>query len=50
LGELAVENKMKINPGKSKAIRLRELGLKIHWVTVLMNKKFRKREVVNNWE
>jgi len=50
LGEWAVENGMNINPGKSKAIRLRELGLKIHWVTPFVTKKFRKRSVANIWE
>ena len=50
LGEWAVENGMKINPGKSKAINLRELGLKIHWFTPLVTKKFRKRAVINKWE
>jgi len=44
LGEWAVGNGLKINPGKSKALRFtraRELGLKIHWVTPLVTKKFR---------
>jgi len=36
LGEWSVENWMKINPDKSKAIRFLELGLKIHWVTLLV--------------
>jgi len=50
MGEWAVENVMKINPGKSKAIRLPGLSLKIQSVTPLVTKKFRKRAVVNNWE
>jgi len=39
LGEWAVEIGMKIDSGKSKAVDLRELGLKIHWVAPLMTKK-----------
>ena len=41
LGEWAVENGVKINPIKSRQY-LRKLGLKIHWVTLLVPKKFRK--------
>ena len=45
-----MENGIKINPGKSKAKDLRELGLKIHSVTLFVTKKFWKRAVVNNGE
>ena len=50
LGEWAIENGMKINPVKSKAINLRELGLKVHWVTLLVLIKYRKQAAVNTWE
>jgi hypothetical protein len=50
LGKWAIENGMKINPGKCKAKDFQELCLKIHWVTPLVTKKFQKRAVVNNWE
>jgi hypothetical protein len=42
-GEWAVENGMKINPSKSKAIRFMRGQFKNHWVTPLVTKKFRKR-------
>jgi len=51
LGEWAVENGMKINPGNCKVISfIRKLGLKIHWVTPFVTKKFWKRAVVNTCE
>jgi hypothetical protein len=50
LGEWVVENGMKINPGKSKAIRFTRAWVKIHWVTPLVTKKFRKRAIVNTWK
>ena len=46
LGEWAVENGMKVNPGESKAIRFARIQAKNSLVT----KKFRKPAVVNNWE
>ena len=36
LGEWAVENGMKINPVKSKALRFTRARVKIHWVTLLV--------------
>jgi len=42
LGEWAVENGMKINSGKSRAIRVMRARVKNHWVTPLVTKKFRK--------
>jgi hypothetical protein len=45
--EWAIENGMKMNSSKSKAIDLRELELKFRSVTLLMTKKFRKRAFVN---
>jgi hypothetical protein len=39
-----------INPIKSNAIRFTTIRVKIHWVTLLVTKKFRKRADVNNWE
>jgi hypothetical protein len=50
LGEWAVENGMKINPGKRKAIRFTRGRVKIHWATSFVTKKYRKRAVVNTWE
>jgi hypothetical protein len=48
LGEWVVENGIAVNTGKIKAVRFRELELKIHWLTVLVTKYFLKRAVVNN--
>jgi len=42
LGEWVVEKGMKINSGKSKAIRFTKGWVKNHWVTPLVTKKFRK--------
>jgi hypothetical protein len=42
LGELAVENGMQINLGKTMAIRFTLAQVKIHRVTPLVTKKFRK--------
>jgi hypothetical protein len=50
LGECVVENEMKINPGKCKAIRFTTASFKIHWITPFVTKKFRKRSAVNTWE
>ena len=50
LGEWVVENGMKINPSKSKAIRFTRLGLKIHWITPSVTKKFWKQAIVNIWK
>jgi hypothetical protein len=50
LVEWTVENGMKIDTGKSKAIRLTRARLKIRWFTLLMTKKFRKGAVVNTQE
>jgi len=38
LEEWAIENGMKIIPGKSKAIRFTRTRVKIHWVTPVVNK------------
>jgi hypothetical protein len=43
LGEWVVENGMKINSSKSKAIRFTRARVKNHWVTPLVTKKFWKR-------
>jgi hypothetical protein len=50
LGEWEVENGIKINPGKSKGMRVTRARVKKkkHWFTFLVTKKFRKRAVVNN--
>ena len=45
LGEWAVENGMKINPGKSTAIRFTRARVKMHWVTPTVTKKFQKRDL-----
>jgi len=50
LGEWAVENGMKINTGKCKAIRLTRTRLNTRWFTLLVPKNFRKRAVVNTQE
>ena len=50
VGEWVVENGMKINPSKSKAIRFTRLGLKIHWITPSVTKKFWKQAIVNIWK
>jgi hypothetical protein len=50
LGEWAVENAMKINPGKSKAIRFTRTRVKNPLNYSLGDKKFRKRAVANTWE
>ena len=36
--------------GKIKATRITRASVKIHWVSPLVTKKFRKRAVVNFWE
>jgi hypothetical protein len=43
LREWAVENGMKINPGKSKVVRFTRAQFKNHWVTPLVTKKFWKQ-------
>jgi len=48
--EWAVDNGMKINFGKIKAIGFTGARLKIHWVTPSVTKNFRKRAVVNTWK
>jgi len=50
LGELAVENGMKINPGRSKAIRFTRARIKNPLVYSLRDQNFQKRAVVNKWE
>jgi predicted transcriptional regulator len=45
-----VENEMKINPGKCKAIRFTTAIVKIHWITPFVTKIFWKRSAVNAWE
>jgi len=49
VGGWAVENGMKIKPSK-RQYDLRELELKIQWVTPLVTKRFQKRATVNTWE
>ena len=50
LGERAVDNGMKINPGKSKAIRFTRAPVKNPLGYSLRDQNLRKRAVVNNWE
>jgi hypothetical protein len=50
LREWAVENGMKINPGKTKAIRFLRVRFKNLLDCPLGDKKFQKRAVVNTWE
>jgi hypothetical protein len=46
LGKWTVENGIKITPVNVRQQDLQELGLKIHWVTPLVTKKFREQAVV----
>jgi hypothetical protein len=41
---------IKINPGKSKTIKFTKVWVKNPLGYLLVTKKFRKGEVVNNWE
>jgi hypothetical protein len=51
LGEWAVENEVKINPCKSKAIRFTRARVKIPLgYSICDKKKLMKRAVVNTWE
>jgi hypothetical protein len=50
LGEWAVENGMKINPGKSKAIRFTRDRFKNPLGYSFGEQKSQKRAVVNTWE
>jgi hypothetical protein len=50
LGEWTVENAIKINPCKCKAISFTRARVKIHEIIPLGTKKFRKRAVTNTWE
>jgi hypothetical protein len=49
LGEWAVENGMKINPGKSEAIKFTRARVQYPLGYSLGNQKSQKRAVVNNW-
>ena len=50
LGAWAVENRMKINTDKSKAIRFTRARVKISLGHSLGDQTFRKRAVLNIWE
>jgi len=50
LGKRAVENGIKINPGKNKAIRFTRARVKNPLGYTHGEQKFRKRAVVNTWE
>ena len=46
----ALENDMKINPGKIKQQTSWQLGCWIHWIIPLMTKKFQKQAALNTLE
>ena len=50
LGAWAVQSGMKINPGKSKALRFTRANVKNPLGTLVVTQKFWKRAVVHTWE